>query len=188
MSSRTGWPSSYSNQTSSKTTPPDARFSDPAFGELEGPDDATRMARAARRDALLRWSPHLQGPRYLEILSGPLAVAARPLETQLGVGQQLHLHVDTAEIGLARRLRVADVRQARLDPALEQLRGDASARVELFVWGRTAFDFAGVTMRAGASVVDLSPLGTVPPQTHVVIDTGMPVASAKRRNCSMASA
>jgi hypothetical protein len=39
---------------------------------LARPDDAARMASRARRDALVRWSPHVQGPRYRDILATPL--------------------------------------------------------------------------------------------------------------------
>jgi hypothetical protein len=47
---------------------------------LVDPADAARMARMARREALLRWSPHLQGPRYLDILAAP-PTARRPAES-----------------------------------------------------------------------------------------------------------
>lgn len=36
---------------------------------LQRPDERARLGQRARRDALLRWSPHLQGRRYLDILS-----------------------------------------------------------------------------------------------------------------------
>jgi hypothetical protein len=37
-------------------------------------DDRVRMGQRARRAALLRWSPHLQGRRYLDLLEGTKAV------------------------------------------------------------------------------------------------------------------
>ncbi|HUP71002.1 MAG TPA: glycosyltransferase [Acidimicrobiales bacterium] len=42
-----------------------------------------RLGHRARRDALLRWSPHLQGARYLEILEGswPERRSARPADS-----------------------------------------------------------------------------------------------------------
>lgn len=45
---------------------------------VEHPDLRRRLGSAARRDALLRWSPYLQGERYLAILEQ--AVAAGPIE------------------------------------------------------------------------------------------------------------
>jgi glycosyltransferase involved in cell wall biosynthesis len=39
---------------------------------LDAPGDRARMASRARRDALVRWSPHVQGPRYRQILTEPL--------------------------------------------------------------------------------------------------------------------
>lgn len=53
------------------------------------------------------------------------------------------------------------------------------ARVEIYNFGRTAFDFSGATMYAGASVVDLTPLGTWPARSHVVVGaTGADLVAA----------
>ena len=49
------------------------------------------------------------------------------------------------------------------------------ARVEIYNFQRTAFSLAGATLTAGASVVDLSPLGSIPGRSHVVV--GAPAGS-----------
>jgi len=45
----------------------------------------------------------------------------------------------------------------------------SEARVEIYNFGRTPFDFAGATLYAGASAVDLTPLGSWPARSHVVV-------------------
>jgi hypothetical protein len=45
----------------------------------------------------------------------------------------------------------------------------SEARVEIYNFGRTPFDFAGATLYAGASAVDLTPLGSWPARSHAVV-------------------
>ena len=45
----------------------------------------------------------------------------------------------------------------------------AEARVEVYNAGRTGFDLGGVLLRAGATIVNLGPLGSAPPRGHLVI-------------------
>ena len=45
----------------------------------------------------------------------------------------------------------------------------SEARVEIYNFRRTAFSVAGATMTAGATVVDLSPLGSIAGRAHVVV-------------------
>ena len=46
---------------------------------------------------------------------------------------------------------------------------ESEARIEIYNFGRTAFDFTGATLYAGSTVVDLGPLGARPARSHVVV-------------------